>query len=179
MPSYVAFLRAINLGRNRRFPMADVQRCLTAAGFTEVETFLATGNVRVVTSLRSRSKVEAGLERVFEAQSGFAVPTVVLTPAELSDLYDAVLALDVTAERRYVTLLKDDPPPTAVVGLDSWDAPGEGAKVVGRAVYWWIDHPTQDARLSNARVERQIGALGTATTRDLKVIAKLAERWGD
>ena len=40
MPTYVAFLRAINLGKNRKFPMADVRRVLTTAGFTDVETEL-------------------------------------------------------------------------------------------------------------------------------------------
>jgi hypothetical protein len=41
-------------------------------------------------------------------------------------------------------------------------------------VVWWLDHPTQAARFSNARVERHV----VATTRDLKVVTTLAQRWG-
>lgn len=175
MPNHLAFLRAINLGKNRRFPMADVKACLAEAGFTDVETHLATGNVRLRSPVRSRTVLEAQLERVFAARTGFVVPTVVLSPAELTRLYAEVRTLDVTAERRYVTLLKDEPTTVAVEVIDRWDAPGEGARVVGRAVYWWIDHPSQAAKFSNTKVERH---LGVATTRDLKVIAKLAERWG-
>ena len=175
MTTHVAFLRAINLGKNRRLPMAKVQQTLTAAGFAGVETYLATGNVRVETPRRSRAAVEKELERVLGAGAGFAVPTIVLSPRELGALYAEALSLEVPAQRRYLTFLKEEAPEEAVARLDSWEAPGEGAKVLGRAVYWWIDHPTTAARLSNVLVERHVG---TATTRDLKVVATLAERWG-
>ncbi len=175
MPTHVAFLRAINLGKTRRLPMAQVQETLAGAGFTDVETYLATGNVRVGTPKRSRTVVEREVERVLAAGAGFPVPTIVLSPRELSAAYAEAVALEVPAQRRYLTFLKQDPPAEVASRLDDWDAPGEGAKVLGRAVYWWIDHPNADARLSNALVERHVG---TATTRDLKVVATLAERWG-
>lgn len=175
MTTHVAFLRAINLGKNRRLPMTQVQTTLAEAGFTGVQTYLATGNVRVETSKRSRGAVEKEIERALEASAGFVVPTIVVSPEELSELYAEALSLQVPAQRRYLTFLKDEPPAEAVDRFDGWDAPGEGAKVLGRAVYWWLDHPTAAAKLSNALVERHIG---TATTRDLKVVATLAERWG-
>jgi uncharacterized protein (DUF1697 family) len=176
MTTFLAFLRAINLGKNRRLPMAQLQQVLTDAGFTGVETYLATGNVRLETAKRSRSAVEAEIERVLETATGFVVPTIALSPGELTATYDAALALDVSAQRRYVTFLKDAPPAEAVAEIDAWAAPGEGARVLKRAVYWWIDHPNQQARISNARVERLAAVQGT--TRDLKVVATLAERWG-
>ncbi|MGH3414114.1 MAG: DUF1697 domain-containing protein, partial [Marmoricola sp.] len=38
MPSYVALLRAVNVGK-RQLPMAALRDCLTDAGLTEVETY--------------------------------------------------------------------------------------------------------------------------------------------
>ena len=73
-----------------------------------------------------------------------------LTPEELSRLYADAVGVGVEAQRRYLTLLKTEPPPDLVAEIDSWDAPGEGARVLGRAVYWWIDHPNAEAKLSNA-----------------------------
>jgi uncharacterized protein (DUF1697 family) len=175
VPAYVAFLRAINLGRTRKVPMASLREWLAEAGFTGVETYIQTGNVLVTTGMRSREKVEARLEELLAARTGFEVPTVAFTPSELTRLYAATQAVDVTAARRYLTLLKREPDPETAATLDAWRAPGEGAKVLGRAVFWWIDHPNAAARLSNAVVEKR---LGVATTRDLKVMATLAERWG-
>lgn len=154
--------------------MPQLKECLAAAGFTGVETYLATGNVRVESPRRSSRLVEQEIERELSAIAGFEVPAIVLQPKELAGLYDDAVALGVSAKRRYLTLLRDEPAAELVTELDRWEAPGEGAKVLGRAVYWWIDHPNAAAKMSNARVERQ---LGTATTRDLKVVTTLVERW--
>ena len=71
MPTYIAFLRAINLGANRKFPKDAIRAATEAAGGTEVETYINTGNVRFTTSLRSRAKVEQTLERSFAKHAGF------------------------------------------------------------------------------------------------------------
>ena len=59
VPTYVAFLRAINLGPNRKFPNEAIRRAVEGVGFTDVETHINTGNVRFTTSLRSRGKMSA------------------------------------------------------------------------------------------------------------------------
>jgi uncharacterized protein (DUF1697 family) len=177
VPTFIAFLRAINLGKTRKVPMADLRTWLTEAGMADVETYIQTGNVRLTTTLRSRTKVEAQVERVLAERCGFAVPTIVLSPTELSEVYDAAAAVEpsVPGARRYVTFLKQQPPPDLAAEIDGWDDAGERAKVVGRAVHWTVPGPTQTARLSNTRIEKR---LGIATTRDLKVVRTLAERWG-
>ena len=174
MTTHVAFLRAINLGNVRKLPMTQVKECLGEAGLTGVETYLATGNVRIETSRRSRSAVEQDVERALSASAGFDVPTVVFPTKELAALYADAVRLDISAQRKYLTFLRDEPPAELADQIDGWEAPGEGAKVLGRAVYWWIDHPNAAAKMSNARVEKQ---LGTATTRDIKVVRTLVERW--
>ena len=45
MTKYVAFLRGINVGRHKRIKMADLKRAFEAAGFHNVATYIASGNV--------------------------------------------------------------------------------------------------------------------------------------
>ena len=178
MPDYVAFLRAINLGKNRKFPMAELRACLEGAGMEGVETYIQTGNVRLRCGLRSASRVAERLEDLFLADRGFAVPAVVLTPSELRTVYDDAVSLDLPLGadvRRYVTLLKEPPPDDAAAGVEALSVDGEAARVRGRAVHVWVRDGYQSAKLNNARLERMCGV---ATTRDLKVVATLAERWG-
>lgn len=174
---YVAFLRAINLGARRKFPMAELRDCLTAAGYADVATHIQTGNVLLSSPARSRRQVEAELERLFAENRGFEVPTIVVTPEELRSVYDAAAELEPVPDghRRYVTFLKEEPAAEVAAELDGWNLDGERARVAGRAVHWVIPGPTQAARLSNARIEK---LLGVATTRDLKVVRTLADRWG-
>ncbi len=177
MPSYIAFLRALNVG-GRVFKMADLRSALEESGLRDVETYIQTGNVYLSTGLRSREKVERHVEQTLAGCCGFEVPAVVLTPAELRAVHEEALALPSPLPgepRRYVTFLKREADPEAAAAIDAWDEEGERVAVRGRAVHWWLGKPTQAARLSNARIER---ALGPGTTRDLKVVTTLAERWG-
>ena len=65
MPTYLAFLRAINLGPTRKFPKAEIIAASEAAGFDSVETYINSGNVRVTSSMRSPAKVTAVLEKAY------------------------------------------------------------------------------------------------------------------
>jgi uncharacterized protein (DUF1697 family) len=176
VPTYVAFLRAINLGPRRRFPMAAVKDCLAEAGYDDVATHLATGNVRVSTGRRSSTAVRTDLEKVFADAAGFDVPTAVLTPAELAEVYQEALGLEVDVARRYVAFLPEPPSSEARGQLDAWDADGEGVHLGARHMHWWTDGSATTARIFQPATLKRLG-LSQATTRDLKVVATLAERW--
>ena len=178
MPTYVAFLRAINLGPRRKFPKAKIVEAVEDCGFTDVETYINTGNVRFATSLRSRAKVEAELEKSFRRHAGFEVPTVVLTPAELKEI--AADAVEVAKRQEntgahYVSLLKEKPRAADVKRLEELDHGEDLAVVKGRGAHLLVVTPSARGRLSNTTVEK---LLGVATNRNLNVVRHLAEKWG-
>src|SRR6478752_2909591 len=117
MATYIGFLRAINLGAKRKFPKAAIVKAVEAAGFTDVATYINTGNVRFDTTLRSRAKIEATLEKAFEAEAGFKVPTIVFTQKELRQIAEHAEALD-HGGRHYVSLLKETPTAAAIKKLE-------------------------------------------------------------
>jgi uncharacterized protein (DUF1697 family) len=175
MPTYIAFLRAINIGK-RTFSKEAIVAACEAAGCTDVETYINTGNVRVTTALRSRAKVERTLEAAFEDAAGFEIPTIVLTPKELRAV--AAYAEEVGREHQglhYVSLLKDAPTAAAVKKLDGAGKDGERAEVDGRGVHLLLGKDYHSAKLTNAIVEKH---LGVATNRNLKVVRTLADKWG-
>jgi uncharacterized protein (DUF1697 family) len=175
--TYVAFLRAINVG-GRFAKMADLRAGLAAKGFGEVESYIQSGNLRLTSSLQSPSEVEDAVETALEPLCGFTVRTIVRTPAQLGELtsYGAGLAFPLEGDvRRYVTFLKEDPADSFIETMNGWDVDGERAHVHGREVYLWLGHPSHTAKLSNARIER--GGV-VATSRDWKVVSALGEKWG-
>src|ERR1700752_2547600 len=179
VPTYVAFLRAINLGPNRKFAKADIVAAIEDCGFTDVETYINTGNVRFTAPIRSRAKVEETLEKAFRTHAGFEVPTIVFTPAELKEI--AADALEVAKTHRktgahYVSLLKEEPQAADVKKLEELDHGEDLASVHGRGAHLLVVTPSARGRLSNALVEK---VLGVATNRNLTVIRTLAEKWGE
>jgi uncharacterized protein (DUF1697 family) len=179
MATYIAFLRAINLGATRKFPKDAIKASVEAAGGTDVETYINTGNVRFRCSLRSRAKVEQTLEQSFRKHAGFEVPTIVFTPAELKQV--AQDAVEVAKRHsgtgaHYVSLLKAKPDAAAVSKLEEMDHGEDLAVIRGRGAHLLVVTPSARGRLSNETVEK---LLGVATNRNLTVVKHLAEKWGD
>ena len=169
-----AFLRAINLGATRKFPKADIVAAVEAAGFTDVETYINTGNVRFDTTMRSRAKIEAALEKAFLGEAGFEVPTISSRRRSCVEIAEHA---DVLRPRRQALRLAAEG--GAVRGrrsrrLEEVSTADEVAKVGGRAVHLLLGDNYHEAKLTNAVVEKQ---LGVATNRNLTVIRALAEKW--
>ena len=177
MATYIAFLRAVNVG-GRFVKMADLRAGLVPEGFNDVESYIQSGNLRFASSLPSAADVGPALETALGGLCGFTVRAIIRTPAQLVELtsYGLGLACPLPGEaRRYVTFLADDPSQDYAASMNGWDVPGERAHVHGREIYQWLAHPSHQAKLSNARIER--GGV-VATTRDWKVVSALGEKWG-
>lgn len=177
MPRYIAFLRAINLGATRRFPAADLVAATRAAGGTDVQTYLATGNVLLTSPRRSAGAVARDLEAAYAADRGFAVPTVVLTPAQVRDvtaLAETVLAEhDGTPTQVLVTLYAEPPAAEAIEAAEAW-ADDDRVIVRGRAAYALLSDLIHTSKLLRSKEFR---ALGEGTGRTLGVLRTLVERW--
>jgi len=180
MATYIALLRAVNVG-GRVYKMADLRAHLAASGLEQVETYIQTGNVRFRSAMRSPARVERHLEAVLRAGCGFDVPSIVLSPAELRQVYDDATGLPSPfgspgpGHRRYVTFFKpgQQPDPEAAAAIAAWDRAGEAAVAIGRAVHIWLDHPTADAEFFGAFKK----VLTPGTNRDLRVVTTMAQRW--
>jgi uncharacterized protein (DUF1697 family) len=176
MPTYIAFLRAINLGPTRKFPKDAIKAAAEQAGFADVETYINTGNIRVTTKLRSRARVEQALEQAFLDDRGFEVPTIAFTPAEITAIADEAAELAKGhSGMHYVSLLKDEPTPELIEQIEASGTGEESARVGGRAVHLLLGPNYHEAKLTNTSVEK---LMGVATNRNLKVIRAVAERWG-
>lgn len=177
MPTYLAFLRAINLGPNRRFPKDDIRRVVRSVGFGDVETHINTGNVRFATPMRSRVKIEAALEAAFVADRGFEVPTIVFTTAEFAAI--ARDAAELTAQnpglaRHYVYLLKDELSTDVVAQVEALATDAGEMVVHGRAAHALLRPGYQDGDVDPLRAAK---LLGVGTNRNLNVITTLAGKW--
>jgi uncharacterized protein (DUF1697 family) len=62
MHTYVILLRGINVGGKNKVPMAGLRKCLEELGFSNVSTYIASGNV-ILKSDQSASKIKAQIEK--------------------------------------------------------------------------------------------------------------------
>ena len=84
---YVALLRGINAGGNRRVPMAELRQIFTDMGFTDVTTYINSGNV--VFSAQSKPSAEV-IRKKLEATFQFEIPLLVLSAEHIRRIAEAI-----------------------------------------------------------------------------------------
>jgi uncharacterized protein (DUF1697 family) len=89
MAEYLTLLRGINVGGNALVKMGDLKAALTDAGFTDVRTYIQSGNVFVTTPERSRVKVAGAVATVIEKAFGHKVGVVAFTKADWKQVVGA------------------------------------------------------------------------------------------
>jgi uncharacterized protein (DUF1697 family) len=88
MNTYLALLRGINVGGKNKVPMATLKKILEALGFSDVSTYIASGNV-ILKSDKSaeavRTQFKAALTENFKLDDEL-IKVLVLTPAYLASV---------------------------------------------------------------------------------------------
>src|SRR3954451_8194324 len=85
MGSFIALLRAVNVGGTGKLPMGDLKTICEELGFGAVRTYIASGNV-VFTSRKSEAAVKKALEKQLADHAGKPVGVLVRTAAEMQDV---------------------------------------------------------------------------------------------
>ena len=87
---YVALLRGINVGGKNKVPMAELKKCLEELGFTNVATYIASGNV-ILESDKHVDEIKAHLEKAlpecFKLDDDL-IKVLVLTRNQLQGIID-------------------------------------------------------------------------------------------
>jgi uncharacterized protein (DUF1697 family) len=89
MPSHVALLRGINVGGGGKVPMAELRELLTKLGYSDVKTYIQTGNIVFTPSHGDTGKLAAEIQDAIKSSFGVNTFAVVLTKAELATVIAA------------------------------------------------------------------------------------------
>ena len=90
MNTYVILLRGINVGGKNTVPMAGLRKCLEEQGFSNVSTYIASGNVILKSDKRVndvKTQIEGVLPEYFKFDDGF-IKVLVLTRTQFQAVID-------------------------------------------------------------------------------------------
>ncbi len=166
MTSYVALLRAVNVGGTSKLPMADLRRIAGELGFANPRTFIASGNL-LFASDDSESAVRARLEAGLADLMGKRVPVMIRSAAELALIAAGHPFADAPGRRVLVTFLNEPPPQDALEHVRNRH--GERLALGNREIY--VDY----CGTLLGRSKLRIPAAEKGTARNMNTVAKLAD----
>jgi uncharacterized protein (DUF1697 family) len=176
MQTFVALMRAINVGSTRKVPMADLRALCTKAGLKRPETYIQSGNL-IVDADGDADRLRRLLEKAMTARFGFAVDIVVRAATDWEHYVAAnPYARDAQALPNMVHLyLSRDPlKPSAAGELKQKARSGERIVMAGGTL--WIDYGAKGvagSKLSPAVIDRACGS--PTTGRNWNSVLKIRE----
>jgi uncharacterized protein (DUF1697 family) len=165
MPSYIALLRAVNVGGTGKLPMTKLQAMCVDAGFTGVKTYIASGNV-VFASTEKPAKVKAELEARLLVYAKKPVGVIVRSAAEMRRVLESN-PFPKAAPNRTIAIFLDAPPPADALA-HAVGVKDEEMRLGKREIYIHYGEGMAHSKL-------RIPAAKSGTMRNMNTVAKLAE----
>lgn len=165
-------LRAVNLGKHNRVPMAELRALCERLGIRDVGTYVASGNIVCAAPPDLGAELRR-LETAIADEFGVETPAIGRTHAELAAAVDANPYVDFEPKLMHVVYLADVPDADGAAALVERDFGSDACQVIGREVYARYVGGVQGSKLSAAVMEKHLGVPGTA--RNWRTAQKLVE----
>jgi len=173
----VALLRGINVGRNKRVPMSQLRQMVTDLGYTDVVTYLQSGNA-VFTSASSPTYAAQAIEQGLAAGVGVESKVVVRSHAELVAAVDADPLKEVARDpaRHLVGFLSGEPDAehrAALVDFIGAQTDPDQCSIIGNHLYLWCPQGILDSLFTKVDWNKRLGV--TTTMRNWSTVTRLVD----
>ena len=176
----IAILRGINVGGKRKILMQDLREMFTKLGFTDICTYIQSGNV-VFSGIQEKDEpvLEQKIEKAILETFQFEVPVIVRSEDEWNEVVNGnpfLINTNTEIEKLYVSFLQKCPETTELEAMKKNDYSPEKYEIIGKNIFGYFPKNYSKSKLSNQLFEKKLKV--TATTRNWKTVLKLQELIG-
>jgi len=162
MPTHISLLRGINVGGNKKIPMADLKALYESLGFSAVITYIQSGNVIFDAESADSAELIARIEAAIAQRFGFDVTVLLRTADGLRRILDNNPFPGADPAKLHVLFLATAPDPAVAAALHVPAADGEEWLLAGRAVYLHYPNGSGRSKMTGAFFERALGVAASA-----------------
>ena len=168
-------LRGINVSGQKKIKMADLKSLYHSMGFSNVETYIQSGNVIFDIGSESKIEIKSRIEKAIEEKYKFHVSVVIRTNHEIAEIIEnnpfGPVDLVEDGTKVLVTFLSSKPANDKISGINKYVVIPEKLVVVEKEVYLYCPNGYGKSKLSNTFLEKKLSV--GATTRNWKTVHKL------
>ena len=177
MNKKIAILRGINVGGKRKILMADLRGLFEDMGFTNIVTYIQSGNV-IFNSGTKMTDIEIGdkIKKAIFDKYGFDVPTIVRSAKEIEQSVknNPFYKKDVSdINHLCLTFLGEKPTEENRLKTETYNYEPDKFIIKEKDVFIYIEEKYHQTKLSNNFFEKKLKV--AATTRNWKTVLKLLE----
>jgi uncharacterized protein (DUF1697 family) len=176
LKKYISLLRGINVSGQKKIKMVDLKTLYETLGFTDVLTYIQSGNVIFNSEIKDKFELITKLEEAVQTRYCFHVPVQICTLNDLNDVLSKLpfknLNADEDGAKVYISFLSEKPATEKVPALQTHVVEPEKLVVNDQIVYLYCPNGYGRTKLSNTFIEKKLGV--AATTRNLRTVAKLS-----
>jgi uncharacterized protein (DUF1697 family) len=172
MTIYLSILRGINLGAHNKILMADLKKLYEKLHYTNVNTYIQSGNVLFESS--RTNNIARTIEKEIHAAYGFEVPVLVKTADELKKAVASnpfLIERNIALDKLHLTFLEESPSAAALKLIGSTTSSEDRFIIQKDIVYLYCPGGYGNTKLSNTFFEKKLGV--KATTRNWKTCNEL------
>lgn len=176
MHTHLALLRGINVSGHKMINMVALKKALEGIGFTNVVTYIQSGNVFLDTEEESQGKVGFLIKQEIFKQFGHDVPVIVIGKEDLQACLDRNLFLNdegVDLKKLYVSFISSELPENMITQLNLNFIKPDEIQLDGKRIYLKYDVSPAKTRLDNKWIEKSMNVV--STTRNWNTVNKLLE----
>jgi len=171
MERYATILRGINVSGQKKIRMADLSKLYESLGFTNVRTYIQSGNVVFESVPGKPDKLAHDIEQAIRKEYGFDVPVLVRARAEIrasirANPFLKAAGIDIT--KLHLTFLEHAPEKSVVRTFDPGPLGQDRYSIKDTNVFLYCPGGYGKTRLSNTFLEKRLGV--RATTRNWKTV---------
>ena len=178
--TYAALLRGINVGGNKKVPMAELRTLLQGLGHGGVGTYLQSGNAVFSADRGDEDSLAAELVDAVEKHFGFTVDVLVRDHAYLRAVREACPfpAAELEAKQLHVTYFSDPVDAERFASVEPAAFLPEEFRLGDRVLYLYAPDGLGRSKLAEALAKPRLLKGVLATTRNWNTVVKMEELTG-
>lgn len=143
MKTYCAFLRGINISGKNKIAMSDLKMQMENLGYSDISTYLNSGNVTFSTNCQDVSNVRYDIENMIRNYFGYDISVYVLEKRDLQQIIDNAPEWWGTGDKEkydnLIFILSNDSPQEVSNLIGSVSEGLEQVEIYQNIVFWTFD----------------------------------------
>ena len=171
---WIVLLRGVNVGGNNPLPMKDLKSLLGKSGYTDVATYIQSGNLVLRTNQTSANEISDEIATAIEKHYGFRPGVIAFQASEVAKVIANNPFKTSVSEPKtlHAFFLATKPQKANVAALADLKASSESYEVTGKTMYLHAPDGIGRSKLA-AKAEKTLGV--EASGRNWRTVAKLHE----